>query len=560
MEKRGFLFHGTDGEAELSIEQVEALAARDDPDGVYALAMALIFGWDTEMDEVRGYGLLEHAVELGSTDAMALMVRLYMQDEYDGIDNERAAELAIRAAEDGVPDAQLYAGLAYMDGVSVPQDHARAARYLSLAANQGEQEARTALAYLYENGLGVAKDETKALRMYRTAARGGSVNAMFHTGVCYEFGTGTRADPAKAAEWYRKGAEAGDAFAMERLGHLLFQEDPEEGFEWFLKAALEGVSTAMGTVGFCYLNGAGTERNAEEAGKWLRMAADNGVEEASEALAGMPPERSPADPLLRQGQPQDRDGYPGQTGRGYPLRQDDGRDDRSQHRHHVDVGAACDRTYPLQGPGPRHEARGGRQHPQEQQVPEDLRLRQAGPVGGRAREQDQGQQHREAPRECPLGDLQRPVPPALDPRQDDRVQGPYSYGAHGQRIPQRIHADLPPCERHRRHPGDGHRESDVVRRPGTPGAVGDNCKCCYHERRRRPYHRDVGCRGVHQGRVLEQKVCDRTGRRGGHEQQLVAGRLRTEDMGGQHGQNGESYGEPGEQDLQRPHAVQQDLR
>ena len=226
MEQRGFIFHGTDGEAELSIEQVRELAAKDDPEGLYALAMAYLFGWDVEADEDRGYELLEKAVDLGNTDAMALMVRLYMQDEYQGIDNERAAELSVIAAKDGIPEAQLYAGLAYMDGIHVPQDYKEAARYLTLAANQGDQEARTALAYLYENGFGVAKDESKALKMYRTAARGGSVNAMFHVGVCYEFGNGTPVDLEQARSWYQKGAQAGDAFAMERLGHLTMQTDP----------------------------------------------------------------------------------------------------------------------------------------------------------------------------------------------------------------------------------------------------------------------------------------------------------------------------------------------
>lgn len=284
MEQRGFIFHGTDGEAELSIEQVRELAAKDDSEGLYALAMAYLFGWDVEADEDRGYELLEKAVDLGNTDAMALMVRLYMQDEYQGIDNERAAELSVIAAKDGIPEAQLYAGLAYMDGIHVPQDYKEAARYLTLAANQGDQEARTALAYLYENGFGVAKDESKALKMYRTAARGGSVNAMFHVGVCYEFGNGTPVDLEQARSWYQKGAQAGDAFAMERLGHLTMQCDPESGFEWFLRAAMNGVPTAMGTVGFCCLGGSGTPEDVEEAKKWLKMAADNGIEEAADAL------------------------------------------------------------------------------------------------------------------------------------------------------------------------------------------------------------------------------------------------------------------------------------
>ena len=131
----------------------------------------------------------------------------------------------------------------------------------------------------------MSKDEAKAFSMYRTAARGGCINAMFHAGVCLEFGIGTKVDLGKAREWYLEGSKGGDAFAMERLGHLTLEEDPEEAFEWFLKAALEGVATAMGTVGFCYLNGVGTEADRTEAVKWLRMAADNGIEEASEALS-----------------------------------------------------------------------------------------------------------------------------------------------------------------------------------------------------------------------------------------------------------------------------------
>ena len=42
-EERGFVFHGPDGETELSIGQVRELADRGDPDGLYALSMAYLF-------------------------------------------------------------------------------------------------------------------------------------------------------------------------------------------------------------------------------------------------------------------------------------------------------------------------------------------------------------------------------------------------------------------------------------------------------------------------------------------------------------------------------------
>ena len=42
-EERGFVFHSSNGETELSIEEVKQLAEQNDPDGLYALGMAYLF-------------------------------------------------------------------------------------------------------------------------------------------------------------------------------------------------------------------------------------------------------------------------------------------------------------------------------------------------------------------------------------------------------------------------------------------------------------------------------------------------------------------------------------
>lgn len=290
-EQRGFVFHTPNGERDLSIDEVRALAARGDPDGLYALGMAYLFGWDTEQDEKIGYGYLEKASADGHKEAETLLVRMFMQGDYDGIDQETAAKMAIDAARDGISDAQLYAGLAYMDGVSVAQDYGKAAKYFRLSANQGNDEARTNLAYLFQEGLGVEQDQPKAFKMYRTAAKNGSINAMFHLAICYEFGTGTQIDTVKAAEWYEKGSDKGDPYASERLAYLVsegygdYQPDAEYAFELFLKAANAGVPGAMFMVGYCYVGGHGVGPDIEEAKKWLKMAADSDIQEAKDLLA-----------------------------------------------------------------------------------------------------------------------------------------------------------------------------------------------------------------------------------------------------------------------------------
>ena len=48
--KRGFVFHTPDGEQELSIEEVRALADQGDQDGLYALGMAYLYVWDIGTD------------------------------------------------------------------------------------------------------------------------------------------------------------------------------------------------------------------------------------------------------------------------------------------------------------------------------------------------------------------------------------------------------------------------------------------------------------------------------------------------------------------------------
>jgi hypothetical protein len=290
-EHRGFVFNTPHGDMELSIEEVKDLASKGDPDGLYALGMAYLFGWDIEQDEKIGYDYLEEAADRGQSEAMTLLVRMFMQGEYDGMDAEKAAKMSFMAAKDGIPDAQMYAGLAYMDGVGVKQDYNEAARLFRLAANQGNDEARTDLAYLYQEGLGVEKDQSKAFKLYRIAAKNDNLNAMFQLAICYEFGNGTQIDLSKAVEWYTKGSDRGDPFASERLAYLVSEgydgnpPDAEAAFELFLKAANAGVPGAMFMVGYCYLGGNGTPADLDEAKKWLKMAADSDVQEAKEILA-----------------------------------------------------------------------------------------------------------------------------------------------------------------------------------------------------------------------------------------------------------------------------------
>ena len=61
--------------------------------------------------------------------------------------------------------------------------------------------------------------------------------------------------------------------------------DAEKAFELFLKAANAGIPGAMFMVGYCYVGGSGVKADIDEAKKWLKMAADSGIQDAQELLA-----------------------------------------------------------------------------------------------------------------------------------------------------------------------------------------------------------------------------------------------------------------------------------
>lgn len=161
-----------------------------------------------------------------------------------------------------------------------------------------------------------------AISLFERAAKLGDKEAIFNIGVIYDNGEICEKDPYKAAMWYKKGAELGDAQCMENLAFLL-EKGPEEirnveaAFKWYVKAAENGLEKAWNDVATCYKRGAGvtqsfekafesyqkaifsdfpqsayynlfllfadgiaTQRNPEEALRWLRKAAELEVPEA----------------------------------------------------------------------------------------------------------------------------------------------------------------------------------------------------------------------------------------------------------------------------------------
>src|SRR6266581_506625 len=75
-------------------------------------------------------------------------------------------------------------------------------------------------------------------------------------------------------------AEEGDAIAQATLGELYgtgkvgVTKDAGDALKWYRKAAQQGVAEAQYNLGVCYDKGLGVEKDAVEAVNWYRKAAD----------------------------------------------------------------------------------------------------------------------------------------------------------------------------------------------------------------------------------------------------------------------------------------------
>ncbi|MFA3919291.1 tetratricopeptide repeat protein [Ruegeria hyattellae] len=108
--------------------------------------------------------------------------------------------------------------------------------------------------------------------------------------VNYEIQKGGGPAAKQALDLMETYAESGNEPSMIMLSHaykngLGTERSPEKSTYWVHQAALAGYSLGAYHYGVAMLNGYGTAPNQEEAMKWLKIAADDGIEDAAAVLA-----------------------------------------------------------------------------------------------------------------------------------------------------------------------------------------------------------------------------------------------------------------------------------
>jgi TPR repeat protein len=135
---------------------------------------------------------------------------------------------------------------------------------------------------------GKAADGLEAARLYQLAMAKGHPLAAGHLGVLYAAGRGIPRDKAKARKLCLRAAPAvkeaagrGTAAARFLLGEmhrggLGVSRDAREAARWYRQAAEQDHEAAQEELGLLLANGRGVEKDPGEAARWLRKAAEKG--------------------------------------------------------------------------------------------------------------------------------------------------------------------------------------------------------------------------------------------------------------------------------------------
>ena len=156
----------------------------------------------------------------------------------------------------------------------------------------------------------------KTNRLFLKSAGGGYRSASYMMGHCYHYGNGTLKDEGKAFEWYLKAAKKDDSFSQYLVANYYndgkhVPKDKEKEFYWNRKAAINGINGAQYElakyylndsiinnkserkafkwhlkladifpdvkyyIAKCYRDGVGTDKDLDEAVKWLKKCAGN---------------------------------------------------------------------------------------------------------------------------------------------------------------------------------------------------------------------------------------------------------------------------------------------
>ena len=200
--------------------------------------------------------------------------------------------------------AQYNLGIAHMEGDGVLVDKPEAFKWFKKAAEKGSAKEYWRLGLCYDEGQGVAKNPKEAFKWFMKAAKKGHLTSQVRIGLSYIQGKGVQQDEPEGYTWLFvaaiNGWEGGEGFEKS-MGEFLEAESikryqqqahdrikanadlagdsyipPPEEVDFIRRAAEKGHVDSMLAFGLLLRDGAGIEKDSEQAALWFNLAARRG--------------------------------------------------------------------------------------------------------------------------------------------------------------------------------------------------------------------------------------------------------------------------------------------
>ena len=216
-----------------------------------------------------------------------------------------ALELATRASARGSELAELLV----WQIARLTHPASELAEYYSASIDRlekmGSHYVNVVLAYKYFNGSGCEKDVNTALKYGEECIKHGIAEGY---GICANIKRTAIRSTEAISEAYalsKEGMNRADRYSKAQVADIEYKkhvptafgpaanvpdsekETYKEGFKLHSENALCAYPHSEYMVGYCYLYGKGTEKNAQEAQRWLTLAAAHGNTDAALLLAGL---------------------------------------------------------------------------------------------------------------------------------------------------------------------------------------------------------------------------------------------------------------------------------
>ncbi len=202
----------------------------------------------------------ESSAAAGESRAKLNLGWLYEEGLLGEVDGPAAITWYTRGVQAGESEYAIKLAWVHLEGRLTPSSLETAEQWFEYAIDHGHMQAKLGLGsvLMAEVMGGDASRSEEAIELFEGALDDGYPLASYYLGRIYREGIGVPTDDARALRYYKIGAAAGVADAQWRLAEM-------------------------------YAEGAGTDQDLIEAGKWAYLATANGAEQGRDLLRALEP-------------------------------------------------------------------------------------------------------------------------------------------------------------------------------------------------------------------------------------------------------------------------------